>query len=91
VNRQKVWKPKECEECKFINICPTCVGYNWQLNRDTGARTTFHCDEFKLEVLASAKLEALRLGKMDNNDFSKYSSENTAAVFKRIEAILELL
>jgi uncharacterized protein len=91
VNRQKVWKPKECEICKLINLCPTCVGYNWEVNGDPSMRTTFHCDALKLEVLASAKLEALRLGKMDDDDYFKYYNKNPYRVMKRIEAILELL
>ena len=90
VNRQKEWKPKECEQCKFILMCPTCAGYNWEVNGDAGIRTTYHCEATKLEVLASAKLEALKLDKMSEKEYlEKYSSK--AKYRKRLEAVLELL
>jgi uncharacterized protein len=60
-NCQTAWKPELCANCKLIHSCPTCAGFNWEINGDTGIRTTFHCDAFKLEVKASCLLEWKRL------------------------------
>jgi radical SAM protein with 4Fe4S-binding SPASM domain len=68
VNRQSEWKPEGCSKCECLPICPTCAGFNWESNDDSGIRTTYHCESFKLEVLASAKLQALRLEKSGLKD-----------------------
>jgi uncharacterized protein len=65
-NCQRAWKPDKCAQCKLILSCPTCAGFNWEINGDTGTRTTYHCDSFKLEVMASAKLEAIKLSNRFN-------------------------
>ncbi len=71
-------------------MCPTCAGFNWETNGDTAYRTTFHCEAFKLEVLASAKLQALRLGDLIASKTKKITMEEARIAKARIKAILEL-
>jgi hypothetical protein len=46
-----------------VAICPTCQGNNWEANANTSLRTTFHCEFFKREAVASAKLALRRIEK----------------------------
>lgn len=89
VNRQVSWKPEKCSSCKLILLCPVCAGFNWQTNGDSGFRTTFHCDAFKLETKASAKLQALRLIQNPPTDLSCQSTEEIYKLKNRIDSILE--
>jgi len=88
-NRQAVWKPDECEKCKLIEFCPTCAGFNFEISGDSGLRTTYHCEAFKLEVLASQKLYALKI-EQNPPDFDKLPDEEAATLKRRIDAILEI-
>jgi radical SAM protein with 4Fe4S-binding SPASM domain len=89
-NCQTAWQPEECAQCKLILSCPTCAGFNWEINGDTGTRTTYHCDSFKLEVLASAKLEAIKL---DNrfNEIDDLNIEEKSKIKNRLESIIDLI
>lgn len=89
-NRQKEWKPVQCAECKYISLCPTCAGFNWEVNGSTGIRTTYHCEAFKLELLASAKLQAIRLGRQKPEDLAQLPRDEAARIKRRINTILEL-
>jgi len=89
-NCQIAWKPDECAQCKLITSCPTCAGYNWEVNDDTGIRTKFHCEAYKLEVLASAQLEAIKLRKQ-LYELDQLSEDEKRKIKLRIEAIFELL
>jgi len=89
-NCQEAWKPGKCNECKLIHSCPTCAGYNWEINGDTGHRTTFHCDSFKLETKASCLLEWKRLQRQLNS-IELRSCEETLKAKTRINAIDEFL
>jgi radical SAM protein with 4Fe4S-binding SPASM domain len=89
-NCQNTWKPDSCGECKLIISCPTCAGYNWEINQDTGIRTTFHCESFKREVLASSRLEAIRLGQRIS-DIDKLSLKGQKLLKKRLEAVWDLI
>lgn len=60
-NLQSSWKPESCMNCKLVLSCPTCAGYNWEVNGDSAVRTTFHCESYKREVVASCKIEARRM------------------------------
>ncbi|MBN2280442.1 MAG: 4Fe-4S cluster-binding domain-containing protein [Candidatus Marinimicrobia bacterium] len=82
------WKPDKCSVCKLIDICPTCVGYNFEINGDPKIRTTFHCESFKLEVLATAKIHANRIEKMLKNE-SILNIEQKGHIVRRLDAILE--
>jgi radical SAM protein with 4Fe4S-binding SPASM domain len=88
-NRQLNWQPEQCENCILLPICPTCAGYNWELNGDSGNRSTYHCEALKLEVLASAKLQAIKL---DQNppDFKSLTQEEIVILKRRSDAILEI-
>jgi uncharacterized protein len=94
INMQKKWEPVECKNCKIIHSCPTCVGYNWEINNNTGIRTTYHCKAFKLEVLASAKLLLLKLKKNKKyqvKELESLSPDYLKQLKRKIEVIDELV
>ena len=90
MNRQSRWRPGECATCRLIAMCPTCAGYNWEVNGDSGTRTTFHCDAFKLEVLASAKLQALRLAKTKPKELQSLGRDELYRMSRRLDVLLQL-
>lgn len=90
VNRQPAWRPEKCAECQLSGVCPTCAGYNWQVNGDSGIRTTYHCEAFRLEVRASAKLQALRLLQQTPEDIANLSPDAAYRAKLRLDGILEL-
>ena len=90
VNCQNAWKPGKCCQCKLIPSCPTCAGYNWEINGDTGHRTTFHCESYKLEVMASCLLEWKRLRRKLKNIRSMSDKEIVQAK-SRLAAIEEFI
>jgi uncharacterized protein len=90
VNRQKSWKPEKCAICRLIEICPTCAGFNWQENSDSSIRTTYHCDSFKLEMQASAKLQALRLLHKKTEDLVRLPPEEIYKTKLSLDALLEI-
>lgn len=89
-NCQDAWKPDECADCKLVLSCPTCAGYNWECNNDTAVRTTFHCDAYKLEVIASAKLEALRMGRKTLAEIENMGQADATKFKKRLKAVIDL-
>ncbi len=89
-NRQNQWKPEQCAACRFLSLCPTCAGFNWEVNGDSGIRTTYHCEAFKLELAATAKLQALRLSQRQLAELKEMSREDVFLVQKRIATILDL-
>jgi uncharacterized protein len=91
VNQQKGWKPEECARCKLIDSCPTCVGFNWEINGDTSIRTTYHCEAYKLEVLASSKLAAIRMGQQSISKLKNLPLKEAYKFKKRLEAVWELI
>ncbi len=90
VNCQSAWEPDKCAQCKLILSCPTCAGFNWEINNDTGIRSTFHCEAYKLEVLASCRLEAYRLSR-SLTELDKMSEKEKKRVKKRLETIWDLI
>lgn len=91
VNTQNRWNPARCSNCKIVNICPTCAGFNWEANNDTGIRTTFHCEATKLEVIASAKLI---LNRIYNKQIPKIQSlpiYEKKTLQRYIDVLLELI
>ncbi|UCH97138.1 MAG: 4Fe-4S cluster-binding domain-containing protein [Candidatus Aminicenantes bacterium] len=90
VNCIEAWKPEKCSQCKLILSCPTCAGFNWEINGDDGVRTTFHCESYKLEVLASCRLEAIKLSNSLSN-LDNLSLTEKKQIKKRIEAIFDLI
>jgi uncharacterized protein len=50
-----------CASCSTAMICPTCQGANWESHGSTAWRTTFHCEFFKREAVASARLLMRRI------------------------------
>jgi uncharacterized protein len=89
VNWQTSWGPDQCATCKLLSVCPTCAGYNWQVNGDSGIRTTYHCEAFKLEAMASAKLAALRLLQKTPEDLAQLSQEDLYRMRRQVDALLE--
>jgi uncharacterized protein len=90
VNCQTVWNPVKCAECKLIHSCPTCAGFNWEINGDTGIRTTFHCESFKLEVMASCMIEWKRMQKK-LDDVNTMTIEEKIQIKRYLDAVSELL
>jgi radical SAM protein with 4Fe4S-binding SPASM domain len=91
VNRQRAWLPSKCAECQLLLFCPICAGYNWQLSGDSGIRTTYHCDAFKLEVQASAKLHALRLLKRKPEEILNLSPDEAYKTKFLIDVLLDMV
>jgi len=91
VNRQTGWKPGKCSGCKLIASCPTCAGFNYQVNGDTAIRTTYHCEAFKLGVMASCKLEALRLNQLSESEFANFSEEEKNNRRRRLDAVIDII
>jgi len=89
VNHQASWRPEMCTNCRLVALCPTCAGYNWQENGDSGLRSTYHCEAFKLEVLASARLQALRLLQRQPEELVNLSSDELYQTKLRLDAILD--
>lgn len=91
VNRQTAWKPAACSDCKIVTSCPTCAGFNWEVNGDSGFRTTFHCGAHKLEVLAASKIAAERLLNMPDEELETIAGDGRALINNRINALLDLI
>jgi radical SAM protein with 4Fe4S-binding SPASM domain len=91
VNRQEEWGPEKCKECKLLSVCSTCAGFNWETNGDTAIRTTYHCEAVKVELLATAKLHAVRLGNMGKSELNKLSGEELSHEKVRLDAILSMV
>lgn len=89
-NRQKIWKPEKCTDCKINSICPTCAGLNWQENGDTSIRTTYHCEAFKLQVLASAKLHAIRILQQYESQ-NQFSDTEAKLIKRRLNKALDVI
>jgi len=75
---------------KLVQSCPTCAGFNWEVSLDTGIRTTFHCESYKLEVKASAKLEALKIQRR-LKEIPSLTLEKKKKIKERINAIFALI
>lgn len=72
---KKIFGPKKCIECGIRRLCHSCLGANYEINGSIDIRTTSHCEFFKLEVLASAKLAAKRLELLAESSFSETQKE----------------
>lgn len=88
-NHQTNWKPETCANCNLLPICPTCAGYNWELNGDSSIRSIYHCEAIKLEVMASAKLQAIRIAQ-NQLDINSISQEEINLLKRKSDAILEI-
>lgn len=54
---------EECKKCKFISICPTCLGSNYKANGCFGKRDMNVCKTFKLQLYANALLNFKKIEK----------------------------
>ncbi len=45
-----------CASCPFEKICTSCEGHNYEANGSIYERTDFHCNFFKISMLASAEM-----------------------------------
>lgn len=43
----------ECKKCPFINVCPSCVAYNFDENGDPCKKTKYHCKAMKAIIFAN--------------------------------------
>ncbi|MCP4218586.1 MAG: hypothetical protein GY765_28390, partial [bacterium] len=89
MNEQERWGENKCTDCDLIAYCPTCIGFNWQVHGDSAMRTTYHCEAYKLSVLATCKLEALRL-RQHKEKLHKLPPKEKAQVQLRTKAILKV-
>lgn len=78
-----------CSACQLLPICPTCQGYNLEDQGHVRHRTTYHCDFFKLEVAASARLLIRRIGKKINQGM--LSDVEAADLSRQLLGIRKLL
>lgn len=91
VNNQTYWEPKSCNECRLVALCPTCVGFNWQESGNPALRSTHHCEAFKLEVLASAQVQAGRMLCQDSLTLGNLSAEEIRLRMRRLDTVLSLV
>lgn len=89
VNRQTEWQPEKCAKCELVGMCPTCAGHNWEANGDASIRTTYHCEAFKIEVLATAKLLANRLSQKQPQDLVNLPVAEAARIKRQLDTILK--
>jgi radical SAM protein with 4Fe4S-binding SPASM domain len=89
VNRHAEWHPQQCAECDLVGLCPTCAGLNWNENGDASIRTTHHCEAFKLELLATAKLLANRLSQKQPKDVANLPVEEASTIKRQLDTILK--
>ncbi|MEN6464474.1 MAG: radical SAM protein [Syntrophaceae bacterium] len=47
---------EQCAKCPFEKICTTCEGHNYSVTGSCFKRTAFHCNFFKVSLLACARL-----------------------------------
>jgi len=62
---------EKCQKCIFERLCPTCEGHNYEMTGSCFHRTEFHCEFFKLEMLAATRLFFLE----NREDLSKSNME----------------
>ena len=91
VNRQMAWESNKCSGCRIVSSCPTCVGFNYQENGDTGKRTTYHCEAYKLGILASCKLEAIRFSQLKESEFTNTSEKEKNNRIRRIDTVIDII
>jgi len=91
VNCQKSWLPEQCNECPIVQSCPTCAGFNWEQNNDTGIRTTYHCEAHKYEVLATSEIAARRLQKIPVSQLDSMPQREQVAINDRVRSLLFLI
>jgi radical SAM protein with 4Fe4S-binding SPASM domain len=81
------WKTKKCENCDLLPVCPTCAGFNWEINNDPYLRTTFHCEALALEVIARCKYEAWKLSNTDADQVEKLSYKEQVKIKETLEIL----
>jgi len=91
INRQTQWMPEDCSKCKIVSSCPTCAGYNWEINGDSSIRTTFHCEAHKLQVLAAGKIALKRLKQKPLSYFKSLSVFERKTIDSKAQSLLELI
>lgn len=62
------WMNVKCNKCDLLPVCPSCIGFNWEINDEPYKRTTFHCEALALEVIARCKYEAGMIEKIEQID-----------------------
>lgn len=90
-NCHKSWKPDKCVKCKIFPSCPTCAGFNWEVNGDTGIRTIFHCDAHKIEVKAATKLESIFLSRKSDTELNSLSPKERKKLKMKLDVIYDLM
>jgi radical SAM protein with 4Fe4S-binding SPASM domain len=65
IEKDPIWKTEKCRGCDLLPVCPSCAGFNWEINNDPYLRTTFHCEALALEVMARCRYESEILTNLD--------------------------
>ena len=91
VNRQTAWDSDKCNKCKILPSCPTCIGFNYQENEDTSVRTTYHCEAYRLGIMASCQLESVRLNQLKEHELSLLPEEEKNKIRVRLDSILNII
>ncbi len=91
VNRHSEWKNDKCISCKLLRSCPTCIGFNWEINGDPSMRTDFHCETYKLGVIASARIEAARILQKTEEELSSMTPKEQLNFKRRVETLFSLI
>ena len=91
VNRYKEWKNDKCLSCKLLRSCPTCIGFNWEINGDPTMRTDFHCETYKLGIIASAQIEVARIAQKSEEELASMTPKEQSDLKKRVEMLFSLI
>jgi len=91
INRQTQWLSDKCTDCKLLLYCPTCIGLNYKENGNPAMRTTYHCEAYKLQIMASCKLEAIRLSNLKQADFEKLPEDEQDKTRNRLTNIINII
>jgi radical SAM protein with 4Fe4S-binding SPASM domain len=81
---------KECSECAFLPICPTCYGTNYIERGNIGSRDMSICKLDKIRFFEIAKYEYDRIIN-DKTDIQQIADEEKLKRIKTLDGIEKLL
>jgi radical SAM protein with 4Fe4S-binding SPASM domain len=81
---------KECSDCPFLDICPTCYGSNYIERGNIGSRDMSICRMEKIRFLEIAKYEYDRIVN-DSTDIKDISEEEKVKRIRTLDGIEKLV
>lgn len=75
-----IHEEKQCLECKYNLICPTCYGVNYIYTGSISKRSKWLCRFFQLCVQASAIIQLRRLGTKSAGELSEHDYGTLMAI-----------